>query len=83
MTIYINTAWTARDYEVTNVRFQITDELPRNMSGKINLENWKPMGNEAEEEFTLHADLGGNYLIQTYNVEYIGGFAGHTFYGHL
>jgi len=82
MTIYINTAWTARDYEATNVRFQITDELPRNMSGTVNLENWKPLDTEAQEDAKLFAELGCDYLAQTYKVEQLGGFAGHTFYGH-
>ncbi len=83
MTIYINTAWTTRDYETTNVRFQITDELPRNMNGTVNLENWKPLSAEAHEEAALFAELGGDYLAQTYAVEQLGGFLGHRFYGHL
>lgn len=83
MTIYVNTAWTARDYETTNVRFQITDELPRNMNGTINTEDWKPLADAEQTEASAWDELGCDYLASTYSVEPLGGFAGHRFYGHL
>lgn len=83
MTIYVNTAWTARDYETTNVRFQITDELPRNMNGTINLENWKPLTAAEHTEAAVWEEFGSDYLREVYSVEPLGGFAGHRFYGHM
>ena len=84
MTIYINRTWTSRSYECTNVRFQVTDGAPRDLStGRIDLENWVALSSHEQDEAADYAELGSNYLAEVYNVEPIGGFEGHCFFGHM
>lgn len=84
MTIYRNKNWTARNYDCTNVRFQITDEQPRNLSnGQVDLDNWEPLNEAEHDEADMCAELGIEYLASEYGVEPLGGFVAHRFWGHL
>lgn len=84
MTIYRNKNWTARNYECTNVRFQVTDGAPRNLgTGQIDRDNWVALDASEQQEAADYAELGSNYLAEVYNVEPLSGFEGHRFFGHM
>lgn len=84
MTIYRNKNWTTRNYECTNVRFQITDAAPRNLAtGQIDADNWVALSDADQQEAADYAELGSNYLAEVFGVEPLSGFGGHRFYGHM
>ena len=68
MTIYRNANWTRRNYDCTNVVFQIVPEgrEPHRMNGQK-----APAG-----EWVKAEAIPGN-------MESLGGFAGHSFFGFM
>lgn len=66
MTIYRNANWTSRNYDCTNVVFQIVPEgeVARRFSGQI----------APEGEWVKADEIPAN-------MSDLGGFAGYTFYG--
>lgn len=84
MAIYRSKNWTARNYECTNVRFQITEGAPRNLTtGAVDAENWVALDGVEQQEAADYTELGADYLAEVYNVEPLSGFEGHRFYGHM
>ena len=68
MTIYRNANWTARNYDCTNVVYQVVPEgeMPRRFSGQ-----------EAPEGEWVKADAIPS------NMQELGGFGGYKFHGFM
>jgi hypothetical protein len=85
MTIYRNKNWTERNYEVTNIRYQIaTNNQPRNFNtGEIDPVNWEPISEEDDAEALAYEELGLDYCADALGLDHIGTLAGNRFYGHI
>ena len=83
MTTFKNINWTKRNYDCTNLVYQVSD-IPRNyQTGQADTANWEEVDAAEAAEIAEYAQLGMCYFADAKNMMKVFGMGKSDFYGFM